>query len=128
MRSRRVSNELSSVALVTGAARGLGRTIAERLGSSGMRVAVAGRTQRDLDAVAAETGALPVALDVTDAAACEAAIGIETELGPLDLVVNNTGAEGLEGRPPGAGSRRLAARRRGEPARRRRLRLGGYGA
>jgi len=86
------------VALVTGASRGIGRVVAERLASTGYRVAVAARSAEQIGDVAAETGALPIALDVTDGAAVEAAIAtVESELGPLGLLVNNAGVSGPGG-------------------------------
>jgi NAD(P)-dependent dehydrogenase (short-subunit alcohol dehydrogenase family) len=77
--------------LVTGAARGIGRSIAEHLANSGWDVIAGVRTQRDADAI---TGANPqrisaVYLDVTDAAQLEqldAALPVR-----LDAVVNNAG-------------------------------------
>jgi 3-oxoacyl-[acyl-carrier protein] reductase len=84
-------------AFVTGAARGLGRAIAERLGAEGCAVAVA-----DLDLPAAEEAAaalrdagataLAVQADVRDAAAvAEAMRRSAAELGVLDILVNNAG-------------------------------------
>ena len=86
------------VALVTGAGRGIGEVVAARLAGSGYRVAVAARTAAQVGRVAAEIGALPLALDVTDGAAVEAAIAaVERELGPLALLVNNAGIAGEGG-------------------------------
>ncbi len=83
------------VALVTGASRGIGRVVAERLAQSGYRVAVAARSAVQIDEVAAQIGALPLELDVTDAAAVEAAVArVERELGPLTLLINNAGIAG----------------------------------
>lgn len=85
------------VALVTGASRGIGRAIALELGRLGATVvgtatseAGAADIQAGLDA-AGVTGR-GVALDVTDAAACEAVLGeIEKSLGPVLVLVNNAG-------------------------------------
>ncbi|HST16470.1 MAG TPA: SDR family oxidoreductase [Gaiellaceae bacterium] len=87
------------VALVTGASRGIGEVVATRLAAGGRRVVVAARSRDELARVAAASGALPVTVDVTDATAVAAAIeAVESELGPVDLLVNNAGVAG-EGGP-----------------------------
>lgn len=85
------------VAVVTGAGKGIGRAIAIALAEAGADVALASRTQADLDAVAAEITALgrralPLATDATDAGALErlAAQTVAT-LGKLTIWVNNAG-------------------------------------
>ena len=85
------------VAVVTGAGKGIGRAIALGLAEAGADVAVAARTQSDLDAVAEEIRALgrralPLATDATDRAALEtlAERTIE-EFGRLTIWVNNAG-------------------------------------
>ena len=81
-------------ALVTGAGRGIGAEIARKLVSDGWSVAIVARTQQALAEVAAETGALPFVLDVTDAAA----VGrVAAEVGRIDLLVNNAGTGGVGG-------------------------------
>jgi NAD(P)-dependent dehydrogenase (short-subunit alcohol dehydrogenase family) len=83
------------VAIVTGASRGIGRSIAQTLAAEGMRLVVAARSRDQLDELAAslQTGCLVQAVDLreTDAprAVVEAAVG---HFGRLDLVVNNAGA------------------------------------
>ena len=84
------------VALVTGAARGIGRAISERLGRKGALVVLLDK----LDAVRSTADGLrasglraePIVADVTDEAAVRAAVsGIKTQHGRLDILVNNTG-------------------------------------
>ena len=85
------------VAIVTGAARGLGAATALRLARDGMAVAVldleesAARTA--VDAIVAEGGrALAVGADVADAAAVELAVArVSHELGAPTVLVNNAG-------------------------------------
>jgi rhamnulose-1-phosphate aldolase/alcohol dehydrogenase len=84
------------VALVTGAASGIGKAIASKLAADGACVVVADLDADRATAVAAELGtsdvAVGVEMDVTDADAVRAAV--ETTLlafGALDLVVNNAG-------------------------------------
>ena len=90
-------------ALVTGAGRGIGAEIARKLVSDGWSVAIVARTQQALGEVAAETGALPFVLDVTDAAAVER---VAADVGRIDLLVNNAGAvrRGRRTQPPGGAS------------------------
>ena len=79
------------VALVTGAASGIGRACVQRLVAGGTRVAAL-----DLDAAAMEDlGALALTADVTDADAVAGAVArAEADLGPLDAVVNVAGITG----------------------------------
>src|SRR5690242_11790377 len=76
--------------LLTGAARGLGREVARQLGEQGHDVVIAARSAT---AAAAELGypvrALPVGLDITDAAAVSAGVGL---LDSLDVLINNAAA------------------------------------
>jgi 2-hydroxycyclohexanecarboxyl-CoA dehydrogenase len=85
------------VAIVTGAAQGIGRAIAARLAHEDAKVALADIQLDAAERAAAElraTGAtaIAVALDVSkldDAIA--AADRVERELGPIDILVNNAG-------------------------------------
>ncbi|TIC85133.1 SDR family oxidoreductase [Nocardioides sp. GY 10113] len=83
-------------AIVTGASRGIGLGIAERLVAEGARVVVTGRKQDALDEAVAALGGPDVALGVaghaddTDHQAETVARAIEA-FGSLDLLVNNTG-------------------------------------
>lgn len=73
-------------ALVTGAARGLGKAIALRLAENGARVLVSGRDEAALADV--DGGTQPLAFDLDDSRACEAAL---REAGAIDILVNNAG-------------------------------------
>ena len=85
------------VAIMTGAGRGLGRTMALGLAAAGADLALASRTAPELETLVEEIEALgrraiAVPTDVTSPEACEAlveaAIG---QLGRLDVMVNNAG-------------------------------------
>lgn len=74
------------VVLVTGGNRGIGRAIAERFVAEGYKVAVTARSGEGPE------GALTVRADVTDAAALDAAFTeVESQLGPVEIVVANAG-------------------------------------
>jgi 3-oxoacyl-[acyl-carrier protein] reductase len=83
------------VALVTGASRGIGRSIAAELAAAGARVAVTGRDLERARAAAAELpgeGHQAYAVDVALADSVDELVRrAESELGPLDILVNNAG-------------------------------------
>ncbi len=84
-------------ALVTGAGRGIGRATALALAARGQRVVVTARSMDELQQVAAEIqavggSALPLADDLADPAAIERLIErIESDWGPVEVLVNNAG-------------------------------------
>ncbi|RXZ46439.1 SDR family oxidoreductase [Agromyces fucosus] len=83
-----MSNEFSGlVAIVTGGASGIGAAIADRLQQGGARVAVF-----DLQPDAAAHADLAIAVDVADDASVRAGVErVASELGRIDIVVNNAG-------------------------------------
>ncbi len=83
---------MSRVALVTGAAKGIGRAICERLSRAGYQVA---GLDHDLRARGEMRDDLTIALihaDVADYDACATAVAeVERDIGPVDILVNNAG-------------------------------------
>lgn len=73
-------------ALVTGANRGIGRAVAERLRSRGLAVIVAGRDEASIGEAADALGATPLRVDVRDPAAVRDAA---RRAGHVDVLVNN---------------------------------------
>lgn len=86
------------VALVTGAARNIGRAIALELHAAGASVVVNARSSRqEIEALAAETGGLAVLADVTDEAAVARMVQQAIErFGRLDILVNNAALRAVE--------------------------------
>jgi len=86
-----------TVALVTGGGRGIGKSIALALAAEGVNVAISSRTQHELEQVAAQVErlgarALPICADVANADEVERMVSmVESDLGPLHLLVNNAG-------------------------------------
>src|SRR5688500_14519005 len=88
----------SRSALVTGAALGIGRAIAERLSADGLGVTVAdlpsSKDQMDavVDGLGGPKAALCLSVDVTDAESVEAAVAAHVgHFGGLDVMVANAG-------------------------------------
>ena len=87
------------VALISGAAQGLGFAIARGLGQAGATLVLNGRTEAKLaKAVAALTAegvkAHAAVFDVRDAAAIKAGVAaIERGIGPIHILVNNAGIQ-----------------------------------
>src|SRR5437899_8409177 len=88
------------VSLVTGAARGIGRAIADLLAANGSRVVYTDVNEAGVrEAASGVPGALGQALDVTRTEEIEAAIdGIVASCGRLDIVVNNAGINTMSNR------------------------------
>jgi len=87
-----------TVAVVTGAGRGIGREIALHQAQGGAKVAILARTAREIDETASfingEGGtAIAIPVDLVDRLAVEDALGrIGVDLGEIDLLVNNHGS------------------------------------
>jgi 3-oxoacyl-[acyl-carrier protein] reductase len=84
------------VALVTAASSGIGFGIAQALAAEGATVAVSSRTPERIEAAAEKLGARPYVFDSLDLDAAPGLIdAVESDLGPLSILVINTGG------PPG---------------------------
>jgi 3-oxoacyl-[acyl-carrier protein] reductase len=92
-----MAQDAQRVAIVTGAARGIGAATARRLGADGMAVAVldldAATCTDTVDAITNAGGrAMAVGADVSKADQVEAAVGkVAADLGPPVVLVNNAG-------------------------------------
>ena len=83
--------------LVTGGSRGIGAALARAYAAAGADVVVAARSEGDLRAIADEVGGHAVVVDLADPAAVEALVpGVEADLGPIDVLVNNAGVETVD--------------------------------
>ncbi len=86
------------VALVTGAGRGIGRATALRLAHAGCDLALVGRTQSEIEAVAAAVSssgvrARALAADITDEAQVASMLQRAlSELGRISILINNAGS------------------------------------
>ena len=86
---------VGTVAVVTGAGRGLGREVARRLAAQGAALGIAARRGEELEETVRliEAGGGTVsafALDVSDEAAVQNLVDtVQRDMGPVDLLVNN---------------------------------------
>ncbi|MDP5215839.1 L-iditol 2-dehydrogenase [Ruegeria sp. 2205SS24-7] len=77
-------------ALITGAARGIGRAFAEAYLAEGARVAIADIDIARARETAGEIGAVAIHMDVTDQASIEAGVAeVVAQLGQIDILINN---------------------------------------
>ncbi len=86
-------------AIVTGAGRGIGRTIADRLSRAGARVAVVDVDARAAETASAEIGASALALtaDVSSSRDVDRlVVDLSDRWGRIDILVNNAGIVGVD--------------------------------
>ncbi len=84
---------MGKVAVITGAAGGLGRAIASRLNALGYRLVLLDRDQPALEAMAAGLSrSVAIVLDISDGARVKALPSlIPAEFQPVDVLINNAG-------------------------------------
>jgi NAD(P)-dependent dehydrogenase (short-subunit alcohol dehydrogenase family) len=85
---------MTKTAIITGGSKGLGRALAGELVGAGWRVVIDGRDGAQVRKAAAETGAVPVAGDVTDPGHRRQLIEAARRTGRLDVLVNNASTLG----------------------------------
>ena len=79
--------------VITGGGSGVGAEMARVFAGEGAKVTIVGRSYAPLKGVADETGALPLAADVTQRASLDAALGQAREVnGPVAIAIANAGA------------------------------------
>jgi NAD(P)-dependent dehydrogenase (short-subunit alcohol dehydrogenase family) len=80
------------VALVTGAAQGIGRAIADKLAANGARVVYTDRAAAGLESIDRSAGHIAMVLDVADRRAIEQVVAEAiAAAGKIDILVNNAG-------------------------------------
>lgn len=85
------------IALITGSGSGIGKALAQGLGAAGAHIILNGRNEAKLEAAAAHLNEAGIphsieAFDISDPKAVAIAIeNIETQVGPIDILINNAG-------------------------------------
>lgn len=98
---------MERAALITGGSSGIGLAIARMLRDEGYDLTLASRRPEKVEAAAKELGAVAVAADVADEAACERLVAEHRErFGRLDMLVNSAGI-GIAGTVEGLSAKHL---------------------
>lgn len=74
--------------LITGASKGIGKSIAQTLSKGNFELFITGRNQTRLKEVARQTEAKAIEIDLLEKNSCEK---ILSQTGPLDILINNAG-------------------------------------
>ncbi|MDD3419451.1 MAG: SDR family NAD(P)-dependent oxidoreductase [Candidatus Gastranaerophilales bacterium] len=74
--------------LITGASKGIGKSIAQTLSNGDFELFVTGRDQTRLNETAQKTGAKAIEINLLENNACEK---ILSQTGPVDILINNAG-------------------------------------
>lgn len=99
MQGIQLFNLSGKLALISGSSQGIGLTLAKGLSDAGAAVVLNGRDEQKLELAAEQLRASgasvhTAAFDVTDHAACEAAVaGVEDKIGAIDILINNAGMQ-----------------------------------
>jgi NAD(P)-dependent dehydrogenase (short-subunit alcohol dehydrogenase family) len=99
----KIMNLKDKVAIITGAGRGLGRSVALAFGRQGAKVVLAARSKEEIDQVAEQLrslrkDAIAIPTDVTDEGQVNHLVKKTLEIyGTVDILVNNAGARGSIG-------------------------------
>jgi NAD(P)-dependent dehydrogenase (short-subunit alcohol dehydrogenase family) len=87
-----MSDNVISIAVVTGGGHGIGRALCRRLASDGTTIVVADIDGDAARTVAAEIGGIAMQIDVCDESAMSQLVDdVETDIGPIDMFISNAG-------------------------------------
>ena len=86
-------NLAGKIAIITGASRGIGKSIAQILSAEGMNLTLVARSPLDEFSASLPTECLPLSIDMRHADSASRVVDATLEkFGTLDLLVNNAGA------------------------------------